>query len=88
VIVTSNVAPHKLAEATPAEGRRGVAIEPRLLRAREVAQYMGLAPSTVYALIAAGAIPSVRIGSSIRVDPVQLDRWLDRQSGVDGTGEN
>ncbi len=55
------------------------AIEPRLLRAREVAAYLGLAPSTVYAMIAGGVLPSVRIGTAIRVDRVALDRWLDEQ---------
>lgn len=59
------------------------ALEPRLLRAREVAQYLGLAPSTVYALIAGGTLPSVRIGTAIRVDRVMLDRWLEQQSAID-----
>lgn len=42
-------------------------METLLLRVSEVAKAIGSSKSTVYELIHAGAIPSIRLGKSIRV---------------------
>jgi excisionase family DNA binding protein len=48
-----------------------------LLRPAEVAELIGLGKSKTYALIAAGAIRSVRIGASIRVPADALRQWIE-----------
>ncbi len=55
------------------------AMTPRLLRAGEVATYLGVSRSQVYALMAGGVLPVVKIRGSVRVDREALDRWLDQQ---------
>jgi excisionase family DNA binding protein len=50
----------------------------RLLRVSEVAARLQLAVPTVYALIRRGALPGVRVGGSVRVDPAELERFLDK----------
>jgi excisionase family DNA binding protein len=50
------------------------------LRPARVAQVLDISRSKTYALIAAGDIPSIRIGSSIRVPADKLREWLERKS--------
>lgn len=47
-----------------------------LLKPLEVAEILGIGRSKAYQLIAAGAIPSIRIGSSVRVPLEQLREWV------------
>jgi excisionase family DNA binding protein len=47
-----------------------------LLRAEEVARLLGIGRSKAYELIAAGDIPSLRIGRLVRVPRHALDRWI------------
>lgn len=47
-----------------------------LLRPTEVADTLAIGRSKAYALIASGEIPSVRIGSSVRVPAEALRRWI------------
>jgi excisionase family DNA binding protein len=47
-----------------------------LLKPAEVSELTGLGKSKTYELIAAGVIPSVRIGRSVRVPAEQLQRWI------------
>ena len=42
----------------------------------EVAEALGIGRSTAYGLISSGAIPSVRIGSSVRVPTTALLGWI------------
>lgn len=61
--------------------------EPRieqLLRARDVARILQCSSRHVYALIAAGALPSVKIGDkSVRVSRVDLASFIaSRSSGL------
>jgi excisionase family DNA binding protein len=56
---------------------------PLLLRAAEVATLLGLGRSTVFALLAAGELPVVRIGRSVRVPRVALERWVDERTDHD-----
>jgi excisionase family DNA binding protein len=56
-------------------------IEKFLLRPKEVAEATGLGRSTVYSLIQAGEIPSVRVGVSHRAVRVPVDalrEWIAR----------
>jgi len=51
-------------------------MEPELLRIEEVARRLGLSRSKTYALAASTALPTVRVGGSIRVRRADLDVWL------------
>lgn len=50
--------------------------EPLLLTVDETCKALGLGRSNVYGLIAKGVIPSVRIGSSVRVPVDRLMQWI------------
>ncbi len=50
-----------------------------LLRPTEAAELIGVGRSKVYELIASGDIPSVRIGSSVRVPFELLREWIAAQ---------
>lgn len=67
--VTSPVTQQEVAEM---DGRMA-------LRPAEVAQTLGIGRSKTYELLASGAIPSVRIGSSIRVPVDALNAWMREQ---------
>jgi excisionase family DNA binding protein len=52
---------------------------PRLLRVREVAQRLGVDPSTVYRLVQRGSLPALQIGGrghTVRIDERELEAWL------------
>jgi excisionase family DNA binding protein len=55
-------------------------MEPLLLRAGEVAMLLGVGRSTVFTLLAAGELPVVRIGRSVRVPRAALERWIDKRT--------
>lgn len=55
-------------------------MEKLLLRPVEVADLLGIGRSKVYELVGAGVIPSVRIGSSVRVPLDSLRAWIARQT--------
>lgn len=55
--------------------------EKLLLRVSEVSELAGLGKSKTYELIAAGIIPSVRIGKSVRVPVGQLREWIEQLKG-------
>jgi excisionase family DNA binding protein len=53
---------------------------PKLLyRPAEAADAIGISRAKLYALVAAGVIPSVRVGQSIRVPVKTLNDWIERQ---------
>ena len=58
-----------------------------LLRARDVAEALGVAKSTAYELMATGQLPVVRIGRSVRVPLDLLRAWIGRQAAEDGQGK-
>jgi excisionase family DNA binding protein len=49
------------------------------LKVPEVARMLRIARSCAYDLVARGTIPSIRIGRSIRVSHMELERWLTNQ---------
>jgi excisionase family DNA binding protein len=56
-----------------------VELRTELLRADEVAEILGLGRSKVYEMMAAGVLPVVRLGRSVRVPRRQLYEWIDSQ---------
>lgn len=55
-----------------------------LLRVSEAQQLLSLSRSTVYAMVASGELPSVRIGRSVRVPVDALKQWVERQTNNGG----
>jgi len=65
------------------EDIQGVCLRQRLLlRPSEAATLMGISRSRAYELIAAGTIPSMRLGTSVRVPLDRLRTWIDQQCKV------
>ena len=54
--------------------------ERMLFRIPEAAEKLGLSRTKTYELVNAGVIPSVRIGSSLRIPAKQLQAWIDEQT--------
>jgi excisionase family DNA binding protein len=50
------------------------------LRPAECARAMGLGRSTVYALIASGELPSIRIRGAVRIPMDRLRQWIDEKA--------
>lgn len=62
-------------------------VEKLLLRPGEAAEMLGVGRSKVYALLAAGELPGVRVGHSVRVPLEELRKWVDEHSrGAGGEG--
>ncbi len=55
-------------------------LEPLLLKATEVAKLLGLGRSKVFAMVAAGELPVIRIGRSVRIPRQALERWIRDQT--------
>lgn len=51
----------------------------QLLRPADLAPMVGVTLSRIYQLIAAGTLPAIRIGGSIRVPREAWERWLAEQ---------
>jgi excisionase family DNA binding protein len=54
-------------------------MERLLYKPAEVGELIGVSRARAYELIAANVIPSIKIGSSIRVPADALRAWVDRQ---------
>lgn len=52
----------------------------RLLRMAEVVKMTGYSRAKAYGMAAAGEIPTVRSGRSVRVPLVALQRWIERNT--------
>lgn len=62
-----------------------------LLRPTEAAELLGVGRSKIYALLASGEVPGVRVGHSVRVPLEALRRWvanraLESEAGPDSDG--
>jgi excisionase family DNA binding protein len=53
--------------------------ETLLLRPAEAAEQLGVSRTRCYQLLKSRTIPSVKIGSSVRVPTTQLKRWINDQ---------
>ena len=49
---------------------------PKLLRVEEVAQLLDVSRARCYELVRRKLIPAIRVGRQIRVDPAQLEMWM------------
>ncbi len=58
----------------PREAQAG--LEPLLLRVTDVALVLGIGRTKVFALLAAGELPVVRLGRSVRIPREALERWV------------
>ena len=55
---------------------------PEMLIASEVARWLRIRPSTVYAWAASGQLPSVKLNGAVRFIRADIERWItDRSSG-------
>jgi len=55
-------------------------MEKLLLRPDEAALAIGVGRSKMYALIAAGEVPSIRVGNALRVPLEDLRLWIEVQA--------
>ena len=53
-----------------------------LLTARDVAALLGLKRGKAFALLSSGVLPAVRIGTALRIEASELERWI-RRDGAD-----
>ncbi len=60
---------------------KAVTVDKLLYTPVEAAHALGVSRSTLYALMATGDVPSVRIGASRRVPADGLRRYIDRLAG-------
>jgi excisionase family DNA binding protein len=58
-----------------------------LLRVKEVGDLTGIGRTNLYALIADGSLPSIKLGRSIRISRRALEEWIAKQEGG-RVGEN
>lgn len=63
-------------------------MEKLLLRPTEVAETLGIGRSKTYELLASGGLPSIRIGTSVRVPADSLRRWIDDQAASGASEPN
>jgi excisionase family DNA binding protein len=54
-------------------------LPPRLLTASQVAEVLQISKSMAYQMIARREIPSIRIGRSVRVRPIDLNAFIEAQ---------
>ena len=51
---------------------------------KDVADYLGIHPMTVYKFAQKGKIPAFKIGSDWRFHRAYIDRWIEQQMKVNG----
>lgn len=60
-------------------------MRPRLLTARDVAEYLNVSPNTIRRMAERGDLPKpIKIGGVVRWDINAIDRLLDAKSGARG----
>lgn len=52
----------------------------RLLNIKEVADYTGLSPHTLYTMVSQRRIPFVKLGRLTKFDRYEIDRWIASKS--------
>jgi excisionase family DNA binding protein len=56
-------------------------VESELMTVAEAAKALGIGRTKAYELVAAGEIPTLRIGRAVRVPRGALRAWIDAQTG-------
>jgi excisionase family DNA binding protein len=62
------------------QSRRDAAVEPLLVRVEEAARILSLSRSTIYEMMDAGELPSVRRGAARRIPVAALREWVVQQT--------
>lgn len=62
-------------------------METLLLRPDEAARLLGVGRSKIYALLASGEVPSIRVGRSVRVPVDALKHWVASRTVGDNVGD-
>lgn len=57
-------------------------VEPLLVRVEEAARILSLSRSTIYEMMDAGELPSVRRGTARRIPVAALHAWVQQQMGA------
>ncbi len=57
-----------------------------IMKINDVAEYLKIAPSTVYRLIHQRQFPAFRFGGNYRISRAALDEWIERQARRSGWG--
>jgi excisionase family DNA binding protein len=61
----------------------------KLLTYKQAGALLGITERTVWTLVAAGELPAVRFGRSVRIDPADLRGFIDRSKAhAKGAREN
>ncbi len=76
--------PTKPATASDSSCVLALADIPRLLRVAEAARVLAISPRKLWSLTDCGEIPCVRIGRSVRYDPVDLSNWIEAKKQREG----
>jgi excisionase family DNA binding protein len=46
----------------------------------DLAEILSMGRNTIYVMVRAGRIPSMRIGSTLRIDPAEVANWLEERT--------
>ncbi len=68
-------------DSTPSNRAADRHDEPLLLRAEDVGRLTNLGRSTIFALLASGELPAVRVGRAVRIRRRDLEAWIDARVG-------
>jgi len=47
-----------------------------------LAKILGMGRNTVYTMARAGRIPVYKLGSTLRADPIEIAKWMERHSNI------
>ena len=61
--------------------KAAIVVEPLLVRVEEAARILSLSRSTIYEMLDAGELPSVRRGTARRIPVAALHAWVAQQTG-------
>lgn len=70
----------ELSQGASGDSSNGPSLEPRFVTLEEVARYLSVSTTQVYALVRSGELPGIKIGGRgfWRVDKAQLEAYVDR----------
>ena len=59
-----------------------------IMTIKELAEYLKLNEKTAYRLVSEGKIPGFKVGGSWRFQRVEIQKWIEAQSGKTGDAGN
>jgi len=63
-------------------------MDEKLLKGREVAEKLGISPAYAYLLMKRGDIPTLRIGTAVRVRLEDLERYIREKAMANGSSSS